>query len=127
MPPKKKPPPAEAHRSSHRAPAGVSGRRRLAPSKLFDAAAGKDEYEPEKDIAKRLAQGTTQYQVKWANCESKHNTWEPKNRAPGFIDDSSLIPSTDKAWALRELRTESAHRMDDRVEAKGCSQRARHG
>ena len=35
-------------------------------SSAFDPAAGKDVYEPEKIIGKRLAKGVTQYNVKWA-------------------------------------------------------------
>ena len=41
-------------------PQGAVGRKRT-PTSAFDAAAGKDEYEPEKVIAERLARGTTQY------------------------------------------------------------------
>ena len=49
MPPKKKPPPAAA-------PLKAQGtRRKRTPTGAFDAAAGKDEYEPEKVIAERLA------------------------------------------------------------------------
>ena len=38
------------------------------PQSTFDAAAGKDTYEPETAesvVAERLAKGVTQYQVKW--------------------------------------------------------------
>ena len=81
MPPKKKPPPAGAPLK----PQGSGGRKRT-PTNAFDAAAGKDKYEPEKVIAERLARGSTQYQVKWVNYESKHNTWEPIEHLAGCED-----------------------------------------
>jgi hypothetical protein len=81
MPPKKKPPAAAAPLKAQ----GTGGRKRT-PTSSFDAAAGKDEYEPEKVIAERLARGSTQYQVKWANYESKHNTWEPIEHLAGCED-----------------------------------------
>ena len=49
------------------------------PQSSFDAAAGKDTYEPERVVAERLAKGVTQYQVKWAGFDAKHNTWEPRS------------------------------------------------
>ena len=39
------------------------------PQSTFDAAAGKDTYEPERVVAERLAKGVTQYQVKWAGFD----------------------------------------------------------
>ena len=51
------------------------------PQSAFDGAAGQDTYEPEKVIAERLAKGVTQYQVKWAGYNAKHNTWEPIEHA----------------------------------------------
>ena len=50
MPPKKKPPPAGAPLK----PQGSGGRKRT-PTSAFDAAAGKDKYEPEKVIAEPAA------------------------------------------------------------------------
>ena len=40
----------------------------------------------ERVIAERLARGTTKYQVKWANYETKHNTWEPIEQLAGCED-----------------------------------------
>ena len=61
MPTKKKaaaPPPAPV-------PAQGTGGKKRTPSSAFDPAAGKDVYEPEKVIAKRLAKGgVTQFNVK---------------------------------------------------------------
>ena len=67
MPPKKKPQPAAPLKVK---PQGTGGRKRT-PSGAFDAAAGKDTYEPEKVIVQRLGKGVTQYLVKWANYDSK--------------------------------------------------------
>jgi hypothetical protein len=53
------------------------------PQSTFDAAAGKDTYEPERVVAERLAKGVTQYQVKWVGYDSKHNTWEPIQHLTG--------------------------------------------
>ena len=55
------------------------------PQSAFDAAAGKDIYEPEKILAERIVKGgATQYQVKWVGYESKHNT----------VDTQHLIDAT---------------------------------
>jgi hypothetical protein len=52
--------------------------RKRTPQSAFEAAAGKDIYEPEKVVAQRIAKGgVTQFLVKWAGYEPKHNTWEP--------------------------------------------------
>ena len=56
------------------------------PQSKFDAAAGKDTYEPERVVAERLAQGVTQYQVKWVGWDTKHNTWEPLEHLAGCED-----------------------------------------
>ena len=49
--------------------------RKRTPQSAFDAAAGKDIYEPEKVIAQRIAKGgVTQFLVKWAGYEPKHNS-----------------------------------------------------
>ena len=57
-------------------PQGTGGKKRT-PTSVYDPAAGKDVYEPEKVVGQRLAKGVTQYSVKWVGWESKHNTWEP--------------------------------------------------
>ena len=54
MPPKKKPPPAAG---APLKPQGTGGRKQT-PTSAFDAAAGKDKYEPEKVIAERLTRDT---------------------------------------------------------------------
>ena len=51
---KMKPPPSGAPLK----PQGTGGHKRT-PTSAFDTAAGKDEYEPERVIAERLARGTT--------------------------------------------------------------------
>ena len=56
------------------------------PQSTFDAAAGKDTYEPERVVAERLAKGVTQYQVKWVGWDAKHNTWEPLEHLAGCED-----------------------------------------
>ena len=61
--------------------------RKRTPQSAFDAAAGKDIYEPEKVIAQRIAKGgVTQFLVKWAGYEPKHNTWEPLEHLAGCED-----------------------------------------
>jgi hypothetical protein len=55
---------------------GAPGKKRT-PSGAFDAAAGKDIYEPESIKAMRLAKGVSQYLVKWVGYDAKDNTWEP--------------------------------------------------
>ena len=46
--------------------------RKRTPQSAFDAAAGKDIYEPEKVVAQRIAKGgVTQFFVKWVGYEQK--------------------------------------------------------
>eukprot|EP00966_Prymnesium_polylepis_P002534 58444-Prymnesium_polylepis.1 len=50
------------------------GKTKRTPTSAFDGAAGKDIYEPEKILGKRLAKGgITQYNVKWVGYENKDN------------------------------------------------------
>ena len=66
-------------------PQGTGGKKRT-PTSVYDPAAGKDVYEPEKVVGQRLAKGVTQYSVKWVGWESKHNTWEPIEHLAGCKD-----------------------------------------
>ena len=64
-----------------KAQAGGSGTR--TPTSAFDAAAGKDIYEPNKIIAHRLAKGVTQYQVRWKCYMYKDNEdWQHARAGP---------------------------------------------
>ena len=43
-------------------------------------------YEPEKVCGTRMAKGgVAQYQVKWKDWETKHNTWEPLEHLAGCV------------------------------------------
>ena len=68
------------------APKPQGGKTKRTPTSAFDAAAGKDTYEPEKIIAHRLAKGVSQWLVKWVGWESKNNTWEPLEHLAGCED-----------------------------------------
>eukprot|EP00966_Prymnesium_polylepis_P187844 4354834-Prymnesium_polylepis.1 len=81
---------AHAHIGQPSRPA-EGGANKRTPQSTIDGAAGKDTYmyEPEKVIAERLAKGVTQYQVKWAGWDAKHNTsstWEPLEHLAGCED-----------------------------------------
>ena len=56
------------------------------PTSAFDPAAGKDVYEPEKIIGRRLSKGVTQFNVKWVGWADKDNTWEPIEHLAGCED-----------------------------------------
>eukprot|EP00966_Prymnesium_polylepis_P062222 1443572-Prymnesium_polylepis.1 len=75
------------------------------PQSNFDAAAGKDTYEPERVVAERLAKGVTQYQVKWAGFDAKHNTWEPIEHLAGCED---LIADMKERKKQRDAELEAA-------------------
>ena len=67
-------------------PAQGTGKKRT-PQSAFDPAAGKDIYEPEKIVAKRIAKGgITQFHVKWVDWDTKSNTWEPIENLAGCED-----------------------------------------
>ena len=82
MPPRKK-----AAVPAKPLPAQGQGQSKRTPQSAFDPAAGKDIYEPEKVMAKRIAKGgISQYQVKWIGWDAKHNTWEPIENLAGCED-----------------------------------------
>lgn len=60
--------------------------RKRTPQSNFDAAAGKDVYEPEKVVAERLSRGDMQFPVNWVGWESKSNTSEPINHLTSCED-----------------------------------------
>ena len=65
-------------------PEGMGKKR--TPTSAFDPAAGKDVYEPEKIIGRRLSKGVTQFNVKWVGWADKDNTWEPIEHLAGCED-----------------------------------------
>ena len=50
-----------------------AGRQQRTPQSAFDGAAGKDVYEPEKIVGKRLSKGVTQRFVKWVWWKAKES------------------------------------------------------
>jgi len=65
-------------------PQGTTTKR--TPTSAFDGAAGKETYEPEKIVGRRLEKGVTKFQVKWVGWETKDNTWEPIEHLAGCED-----------------------------------------
>jgi hypothetical protein len=114
MAPKKKPAAAAPLKAQ-----GTGGLKRT-PTSAFDAAAGKDVYEPEKVIAQRLARGVTQYQVKWKNYENKDNTWEPIEHLAGCEDmiaefkerETTRIAQLEAAATAKHIDKEEAADVD---------------
>eukprot|EP00966_Prymnesium_polylepis_P106687 2469678-Prymnesium_polylepis.2 len=86
-------------------PAQGQGGKKRTPQSAYDPAAGKDIYEPERIIAERLSKGVTQFQVKWANFEAKHNTWEPIENLAGCED---LIADYKERKKQKDAELESA-------------------
>jgi len=82
---------------------------------VFDGAAGQDIYEPERVVAERLAKGVTQYHVKWAGFDSKHNTWETLQHLAGCED---LIAD------MKALKKQTDAELEAAAQAKKAEQEA---
>lgn len=91
------------------------------PSSAFDPAAGQDVYEPEKVVAQRLAKGVTQFCVKWANYDAKHNTWEPVEHLAGCED---LIAEFKEREKTRLAQLEAAAQEKQRQKEEDKSREA---
>ena len=63
-----------------------SGRQQRTPQSAFDGAAGKDVYEPEKIVGKRLSKGVTQRFVKWVWWKAKESNQVAR---AGQVDSST--------------------------------------
>jgi hypothetical protein len=93
-------------------PQGTGGKKRT-PTSAFDPAAGNDVYEPETIVGQRLAKGgITQYNVKWAGYESKHNTWEPIENLAGCEDMIAEFKEREKTRIAQVEQVAEAKRKE---------------
>jgi len=97
-------------------PAQGKGANKRTPSSAFDPAAGSDIYQAEKIVGvrrKNLGGGNSelQYEVKWANWESKHNTYEPLRNLAGC---ESMIAEYEERKRQKDAKLEAAEREKKR-------------
>ena len=96
--------------------AGQERQKAHTSTSAFDEAAGKDVYEPEKVIGQRMAKGgITQFNVKWAGFEAKHNTWEPIE---------NLAECEDMIAAFKEREKQRVSEVEAVAEAKRVEKEA---
>ncbi|XP_055524381.1 chromobox protein homolog 3-like [Wyeomyia smithii] len=65
------------------------------------------EYVVERILAKRTSRGVTKYLIKWKDCDSSENTWEPEQNlcCPELIRDFLNEKEAKKKWRPTSKRT----------------------